>query len=201
MLAALQEFIDQQVGAEPFLLIGESYGGYLARAVVRSRPQQVLGGALICPVGEPLRELWTLPALEVLRSEPDAFTGVSAKLVENFSGLAVVHTREALRRYLSEIQPGLDLADWAAMARVEEKWRLREDPDDAQLPAFAGPSLILLGRQDVAVGYADQLRLVSQYPHASVAILDVAGHNLQIEQPELFADLVGEWLERVAGSA
>lgn len=29
-------------------------------------------------------------------------------------------------------------------------------------------------------------------------MLDVAGHNLQFEQPALFDALVSEWLERVA---
>ena len=40
--------------ASPKYLIGESYGGYLARALVRERPDQVLGLALICPIGTPL---------------------------------------------------------------------------------------------------------------------------------------------------
>ncbi|CAM02087.1 hypothetical protein SACE_2808 [Saccharopolyspora erythraea NRRL 2338] len=35
------------------------------------------------------------------------------------------------------------------------------------------------------------------YPRASFAVLDVAGHNLPIEQPELFGALVLEWLDRV----
>ena len=31
------------------------------------------------------------------------------------------------------------------------------------------------------------------------AVLDVAGHNLQFERPELFGALVRDWLDRVAG--
>lgn len=52
VLAALLDFVDDEIGAEPFLLVGESYGGYLARAVIRDRPDQVLGLALICPIGK-----------------------------------------------------------------------------------------------------------------------------------------------------
>jgi pimeloyl-ACP methyl ester carboxylesterase len=40
--------------------------------------------------------------------------------------------------------------------------------------------------------------LLPHYPHASFAVLDTAGHNLQIEQPVLFNALMGEWLDRVA---
>jgi len=56
---------------------------------------------------------------------------------------------------------------------------------------------MLMGRQDCSVGYRDQWRLLENYPRASFAVLDKAGHNLQIEQDVLFAALVKEWLERV----
>src|SRR5688572_11167860 len=51
MLAALEELVEAEIGAEPFLLVGESYGGYLARALAHRRPGQVRGLALICPTG------------------------------------------------------------------------------------------------------------------------------------------------------
>jgi pimeloyl-ACP methyl ester carboxylesterase len=74
---------------------------------------------------------------------------------------------------------------------------LSRDPDaDGQAP-FERPTLILTGRQDDAVGYLDQWRLLPHYPRATFAVLDVAGHNLQIEQPELFTALMLEWLDRV----
>ncbi len=200
VLEALDSFIEEQLGTEPFLLVGESYGGLLARAIVNRRPTQVRGVALICPSsGLPYAER-TLPALQVLRREPGALDGLSAELTENFTGLAVVHTEEAVRRFLAEVQPGLAAADPETVQRVEADYALSVDPDRDR-PAFLGPSLILLGRQDIAVGYHDQLALLERYPHASVAVLDVAGHNLQIEQPALFAALVGEWLDRIEADA
>lgn len=36
------------------------------------------------------------------------------------------------------------------------------------------------------------------YRRATYAVLDMAGHNLQIEQPELLSALLREWLDRVA---
>ena len=35
------------------------------------------------------------------------------------------------------------------------------------------------------------------YPHASLAVLDDAGHALPHEQPELLRALIAEWLARV----
>ncbi|WP_286167138.1 alpha/beta hydrolase [Clostridium sp. D33t1_170424_F3] len=54
----------------------------------------------------------------------------------------------------------------------------------------------MTGRQDGCVGYRDLWRLLEDYPRATFAVLDMAGHNLQIEQPELFHSLVENWLVR-----
>jgi len=55
----------------------------------------------------------------------------------------------------------------------------------------------VLGRQDSVVGYRDAWRLIESYPRATFAVLDRAGHWLQIEQERLFAELAAEWLDRV----
>ena len=62
---------------------------------------------------------------------------------------------------------------------------------------FNNPTLILLGRQDSSVGYKDAWSILDNYPRGTFAVLDKAGHNLQIEQKNLFNSLVNEWLERV----
>lgn len=59
-----------------------------------------------------------------------------------------------------------------------------------------GPSLILCGRQDAVTAYEDQYDLLPHYPSATYAVLDVAGHNLQLEQPELLRAFVKDWLRR-----
>jgi pimeloyl-ACP methyl ester carboxylesterase len=101
VLAAVHDFVDNSIGDSPFLVVGESHGGYLSRALVRDRVDQVLGLALICPIGVAVRrESRAVPALP-------------------------------------------------------------------------------------------------HYPRATFAVLDVAGHNLQIEQPRLFNALMHEWLDRV----
>ena len=62
---------------------------------------------------------------------------------------------------------------------------------------YVKPTLILMGRQDSAVGYRDTWHILENYPRASFVILDKAGHNLQIEQEVLFNEIVKEWLGRV----
>jgi pimeloyl-ACP methyl ester carboxylesterase len=191
MLAAVREFVSETIGTAPFLLVGESYGGYLARGLTRALGGQVLGLALICPIGVAVEHATrTVPPRQVLRREPG--------LRENaeFSSIAVVETAETLRRFEEEIEPGLAAADQEAMARIRQRWVLSEDPEGGD--EFTRPTLILTGRQDDVVGYEDQWALLPHYPRATFAVLDVAGHNLQFEQPALFDALVSEWLDRVA---
>ena len=193
MLAELEEFVDAEIGAEPFLLIGESYGGYLARALAHRRPEQVHGLALICPTGTKMQAAdRTVPPFELRRTDG---VELDPDLAAQFDGMAVVRTAETARRFAEEILPGLEIADHAAMLRIQARWELSEGPE---LGTYERPALVLTGRQDNITGYEDVYALLPHYPYASFVVLDTAGHNLQIEQPVLFDALVGEWLDRVA---
>ena len=55
----------------------------------------------------------------------------------------------------------------------------------------------ICGKQDKCVGYQDAWRLTESYSRATFSVLDMAGHNLQIEQPHLFNELVIDWLLRI----
>jgi pimeloyl-ACP methyl ester carboxylesterase len=194
ILAAVNTFVDEQLGDEPFLLVGESYGGYLARALVRERPDQVLGLALICPIGTQVENAKrTVPEHVVLRTEPGVLESLEDG--EDFAELAVVQTAAALAAYRKDVAPGLAVADTAALERILEKRTLSVDPESGS--AYLQPTLILCGRQDAVTGYEDTYPLLPHYPRATFAVVDVAGHNLQLEQPELFNTLVRDWLERV----
>ncbi|THV40188.1 alpha/beta fold hydrolase [Glycomyces buryatensis] len=196
ILAALENFIDEQIGDRPFALAGESYGGYLARAIAGARRDQVIGLALICPIGTELDPAKRhVPAHEVIAPDPELMAGLSADQADRFGPMAVVQSAETLRRFQTEVEPGLDAANLAAMERIRERWELRESPEAGA--AYPGPSVIITGRQDSSTGYADTYSLLDHYPRATFAVLDRAGHNAQIEQPDLFNALIGEWLNRV----
>lgn len=196
MLAAVERFVDAEIGAEPFLLVGESYGGYLSRALACARPRQALGLALVCPVGAVLeRAKRTVPPHTVVKPDPGFVAGLTGPDLD-YVDMAVVQDAETLRRFRTEIAPGLALADAEAMDRVYRNWELSRAPE--ALGGFDGPTVIVTGRQDSSTGYADVYRLLEHYPRATFAILDAAGHNLQIEQPRLLESLLTEWLDRVA---
>ena len=63
--------------------------------------------------------------------------------------------------------------------------------------SYAGPALIVTGRQDSLCGFQDGYRTAVRFPRATYAVFDRAGHSLHMEQQTLLHANVGEWLWRV----
>jgi pimeloyl-ACP methyl ester carboxylesterase len=95
-----------------------------------------------------------------------------------------------------QMLPAIPLVDTECQNRLNENYQFSFNLDDPEL-CFPKPTLVLLGRFDIEVGYRDTLKVIENYPRATYAILDKAGHGLSWEQPELFTALVKDWLKRV----
>jgi pimeloyl-ACP methyl ester carboxylesterase len=182
VLHTLLEFADEVAGGTAYLLIGHSAGAYYAQAMAARRPAQVAGLALVCPLLPGLRDV---PEHRIVAGSAEIGDDV-------FRSYFVVQTPEMLGRYERYVAPAAALVDQAALDRIGERWALT--PDRTQ--PYAGPTVIVAGRLDSTVGYAAAVDLVDHYPHASLAVLDDAGHALPHEQPELLRALLSEWLQR-----
>jgi pimeloyl-ACP methyl ester carboxylesterase len=188
--------IDETVGDAPLLVIGESWGAYLARGVVARRAEQVRGVALLCPVIIATHADRRVPDHRILYEEPGIFDGADQQAVAAFREWAVVADRGAWEYVQSSIGPAVAAADAGAAERIGSRYAFAEDIDRVGAP-FAGPSLIIAGRQDSIVGYRDAVDILERFPRATFVVLDAAGHNLQAERPRVVASLVDDWLDRV----
>lgn len=186
VVALLARFIDR-VAPEPVLLVGHSYGAYLARGVTARRPDIVRGLALLCPLAE---QTGAVPAHRARVEEPDAYDDLDPAHRAGFDEYFVVRTRHTARLYHERVAPGMALVDEDALGRIFGRW-----PLDLTSDPFSPPSLIVAGLHDSVVGFAGAVSLLDQYPGATLAVID-AGHALVHERPDLLGALFGDWLDR-----
>ena len=185
----LKKFIDVVIGKEPFLLFGNSYGGYLALGLAVEVDFLIEGLFLLSPAVIADRRLRVLPEVDVRLEE-----GVH----ENFQKMFYVKTPETFARFESEILTGLSIMDRSFLREFRSNYALDVE-DKFKRMAFNKPVTVLTGKKDVAVGYEDQWRILNHLPLLTFLTLEGVGHNLQIESPSVFVIMFREWLHQIKG--
>ncbi|UCC19059.1 MAG: alpha/beta hydrolase [Promethearchaeota archaeon] len=198
MLEIVLEFINKVIPDETFIIASESYGSYLARGLLLQRPELIDGVLFICPLIVPLPEKRKLPLEhQILRKDNKAISNLSKLEAEEFKESIVVQSPKIWERFRDEVLSGLKIADEDYLMKIFENAYEFSFKVDQLIKKYDKPTLFLLGRQDTTVGYQDAMEIIESYPRASFAILDEAGHNLQIEKENLFMALVEDWLDRI----
>ena len=184
------DLVDTVAPGERFVVIGASYGGYLALGAVHRRAADIDGVLLL--VTNPHPEPTGLPPHQVFVRDDDVVASL-ADDEHRWLEIATIQSAEALHGFRTTILPAVRMADHEFLDRIQPfTFALAPLPEP-----FMRPTLILNGRQDSLTGYADMLLLQESFPRGTFAILDRAGHPLPFEQPVLFRALVNEWLDRV----
>ncbi|HEY3274373.1 MAG TPA: alpha/beta hydrolase [Methanocella sp.] len=197
MLDAVIRFAEKVIPGDNFLVAGESYGGYLARGLVSRIPDRLAGLLLICPVIYADREKRTLPQRAVFARDEQMLADIEPHTRAFFERMLVLQDKRRWERFQEDIVPGTEAEDREFTKRLMETgYAFSFDADRLERP-FEKPSLLLAGRQDATVGWADMLKIVDNYPRGTFAVLDRAGHGLEVEQQTVFECLVNEWLDRV----
>ena len=199
ILIILMEFINKIIPDENFLLVGESYGGYLSRGLLSKMSERIDGVMLLCPSITTNMSTQDLPEHQVLFEDAALISELSDEIKDGFCGITVVQSRQVFERHQSEIMAGIKKGNLEFLEQLRKGYVFTFDLEENS-KVFEKPSLFLMAKQDSIVGYTDAWEVLKLFPRASFVVLDRAGHNLQIEQPELFAALTTEWLFRVEES-
>lgn len=190
---AVVQWINATIGDEPFGVIGQSFGGQIARAVTARYGSQVIGAALLAPV-----VMWgderTLPTAttithdhHLLRELPEEERGLFSLVMANIDHTSYGH-------FKTHLMPGWRAHDRSAANELEANFLLTNQPEQ-NAPTHNGPHLLLTGRQDALVGWEDQLKLLEHYPRMSAVVIDGAGHNPQLEATETVNNHITRWLD------
>jgi len=168
-LGVVLEFIDEVFGEERFSIGGISLGAYLALGVARKRKARIEG---------------------LLLSVPEV----------NFSPL---EDRRDEEFHTPSIQTPPHLASNLPEYSEDTAWLSSLPFHDVTFPLyrsnkpFRAPALFLFGRQDAPFRYQEYWKMLPDFPQATYAILDGAGHTLWDDRNKLACDLVRDWLDRV----
>nr|WP_244960544.1 alpha/beta hydrolase [Pseudoclavibacter chungangensis] len=195
----LESAVDALLGEGPFAILANSLGGLLALHLTARLGTRVFGLALIAPVVEPDRARRTLPARTVVERDDAVLASLPPADREAFTDVAVRQTAESWAMFRDHALPGIRAADGEAMARLARHYRLDDGPSLGSL-RFEGPTVIVTGRQDHVVGFRDQFELLDRFDAASYVVVDGAGHNVHLEQPDLVDALLREWAHRVVST-
>ena len=197
ILEMLLSFIKEKIDKE-FLLIGESYGGYLSRGIVSKCYKNIDGLMLLCPMIIPDDSKRTLPKRNLKFYDKKFLESLDKNKRELFSEYMIITNEKLYKRFEKEVISGIEQANNDFIEKLKENYSFTFNVDkEIEMINFSKPSLFIAGRQDNAVGYHDLCNLIEDCPRATFVILDIAGHNLQIEQEEVFNSLFLNWLERV----
>lgn len=190
VLFALMEKI---APGEQYFVGGNSFGAALSRAMIAKAPEKILGAFLMVPSSGYIP---SMPVRSGIYKKDDEFLS-SLPIPERaaFSIMNANLTEKTWERYKRDVLPSVEINRDNEFLRKTLKGRFSFDVDkQLEKINYEGPVLILTAKYDTAVGYESQFSWLKLFPHASYSVIDGAGHNANVDQPDMFLGIVSGWL-------
>lgn len=188
------------LAADRVAVLGHSYGGFVAQEFALRHPDRLAELILVdttpgqLGAGEsPSSEQGPPPPpelIEALSSTPstdEEYEAVMRKLLGLY-----LHTADP-----ATLEASLDrtIFDGHAMVRSMEILQTWSVVD--RLPQIGAPTLVVVGRHDVATSWPQAYRIGRRVVGAEVVVFEDSGHMPFIDEPERFRDVLTDWLDRV----
>jgi proline iminopeptidase len=192
----------RQLSDERVVLIGHSYGGFVAQEVVLRHPDLAAAVILVDTTPGQLgatedrdHEQGPAPPPEVVA----LMTTLPSTNEDMVDGVRQLMPYYLHRRDPSELDSILDATvfDAAAMARGFEVLAGWSSVD--RLSSIVAPTLVLAGRHDVFTSWPQGRRIASRIPGAELVIFEDSGHMPWLDEPDRFFEVVDGWLAKVLG--
>jgi len=179
-----------EMAPERFALAGFSMGGYVAFEILRRAPERVTHLALMDTQATPDTPQATARRKGFIeQTRLGRFHGVQPSLLPQ-----IVH-REHLDDQ-SIIQPILEMAaEVGADGFCRSQTAMIARPDSRPLlVGIKQPTLVLVGRQDMATPLARAQEMATDISHSQLVVLDECGHMSPLEKPAEVSAALRRWL-------
>jgi len=197
LFSILEEAVEKLITEPAYYIVSESYGSYIARALLKNDRERIKGIMMICPVAVAEYEKRNIPKLQIVERDKELYSSLSDRDKRTCNAVLTIQTENVWKRYLKEVRSGVRKCNITLLKKIKrEGYTFQDDIDSIEKP-FNIPALFLLGMQDQDVGYKDSFRLIDNFPRADFIILDGAGHMLQIEKEEEFNFHTKKWLRKL----
>ncbi|MES5266655.1 alpha/beta fold hydrolase [Priestia megaterium] len=196
VLECLNKFVQHFIGNKKFLVVGQSYGGYLAQGLLKIRSEQIEGVFLMCPVVKANFTERTLPTQSnhIISGFEQLPKG---QHFEDFLNNNIKINPENWYRFNNEIIKGLQKGNHSFLNDLGDKgYKFNFEQELFEL-VFEQPTYVVAGKQDKVVGFSDMLFFLHQYTNCHLHVLNNAGHNIQIDQSSMVIQLFYHFLEEV----
>ena len=177
--------------AGPFVPVGSSMGGYLAFELWRRAPERIAAMALVGTRATP-----DSPEQREARDDSIRLLGEAGRepfwdeLAPRLFGPGTDPAVVAAARALAVAQPV------TALVAAQETIRDRVDSRPV-LPTIDVPVLVLVGEEDRLTPPADSEAMVAALPNARFSRIAGAGHLTPLEQPDVVAAELVDFLEEI----
>ncbi len=196
MLDLLCECISELIDDRPFIIMGYSYGGYLAQGIAKRFRFQTIGEVLVAPVVIP--EMSKRQLARIFHHEIDVkfFAGLTATQQKEMMKDMVVINERTYHRMQADFSRAIALADKRFLSELYSDGHYRSEYIENNKMIHEHKTLIFLGYQDNVVGYQDMLDKMTDYPKATVSMMTNASHSFFLEQPKEFERKLSSWLSQ-----
>lgn len=181
--------LDDVLGNRPAHVLGVSFGALAAIALARARPLLVMSLVL----SDATLGRATLPPQELERwlKHREALSVDLAS--RSFERAAEIAAPGAATGIIDEIALHMRRARPSGYMNVAKA--IAETDARPWLPFIEQPALVLCGEEDRVTGFDVSRGLLEGLPRATLRSIPEAGHAPHIEQPDLFAQAVREFLQ------
>jgi 3-oxoadipate enol-lactonase len=180
----------QALGLERLCVVGLSQGGMVAQKLALLKPDLVSALVLVstsCKSAPSLRENMEARIQAMDKIGAEAAAKIAAESI--FSpGWRAANPGELLRFYAW--RSAMPVVPLNAATRALYDFDLSKD-----LPRISVPTLVVAGSEDVLTRPAGMEEIVSLIPGAKYTLVPGAGHMIPVEQPDVIAALLSDFLQ------